>query len=424
MKANPASAALVMVGVGCLALSAPGVGGEVYWPLALLCALMGAALLTWAGAGASESGCYGGVITRSVRSRPLRWLLRILVFATAPLAGFGALAYAAASLRETVLANGSVPAVDWRRAAGTGLLGLAVVLTASAAHLTYSPPVYLWSVLLTASGLALFWSAAGNRAHADAYANFDHATVRAALGGLLACAGAALFAEHVLRLRDSGHVALASAAVIAVLVFVWEPWALRNRRLLERERLQRALAVERAELADQLHDSVLQTLALIQRRADEPATVEGLARRQERELRDWLLGRSAGREGTRLEPALRALVAELEDSFGIRVDLVTVGDAPLDQRAAALLAAAREALVNAARHAPGAPLAVFLSAGEDQLQIYVHDRGPGFDLGVIPADRHGISDSIIARMERNGGRAEISSRFGEGCEITLTMQRQ
>ena len=422
MNANPGSPALVLVGAGCLALSTLG-GGGVYWPLVLICALMGATLLTWARA-EGESGWYGGVITRSVRSEPLRWLLRALVLATAPLAGFGAVAYAAASLRDTVLANGSVPAVDWRRAAGTGLLGLAVVLTALTLHLTYSPPVYLWSVLLVASGLALFWGAAGNRTHQDAYANFDHATVRAALGGLLACAGAVLFAEHVLRLRDSGHVALASAAVIAVVVFVWEPWALRNRRLLDRERLQRALAVERAELADRLHDSVLQTLALIQRRVDEPATVEALARKQERELRDWLLGRGTDREADTLEAALRELVAEIEGSFATRVDLVTVGDAPVDPRAEALLAATREALVNAARHAPGAPVAVFLRAGADQLQIYVHDRGPGFDVGAIPADRHGISDSIIARMERNGGRAEVSSRPGEGCEVTLTMGRQ
>lgn len=417
---------MVALGCGCLALSTRSAGARssVYWPLALGCVLMGATLITWAGEAAGAAGWFGGVISRSVNSEPRRLLLRALVLVTAPVAGVGVLAYAAAALWDTARATDAVPAVDWRRAAGTGMLGLAVVLVAGASQLTYSPTVYLWPVLLVASGLALFWGASGNRPAKHTAAAFDHATVRAGIGALLACAGAALFVEHVLHLRDAGHVALASATVIVVLVFVWEPWALRNRKVLERERIERALAVERAELADQLHDSVLQTLALIQRRVDEPATVEALARKQERELRDWLLGRVVDREASSLESALRALVAEAEDNLRMQVDLVTVGDAPLDQRAEAMLAAAREALVNAARHAPGAAVGMFLRAGEEVVQIYIHDRGPGFDPTAIPADRHGISDSIIARMERNGGHAEVSSRPGEGCEVTMTMPRR
>jgi signal transduction histidine kinase len=189
--------------------------------------------------------------------------------------------------------------------------------------------------------------------------------------------------------------------------------------MLAAERGVRARAQERAEMADHLHDSVLQTLALIQLRAGDPAEVGGLARRQERELRDWLLGRPPDADVLTLAAGLRAVAAEIEDAHRAEVNVVTVGDTPLDERTRAVLAAAREALTNAARHAPGAAIFVFSRVDADGIDVFVHDRGPGFDIDGIPAQRRGVRESIIGRLDRVGGRAEIRSAPGGGCEVAL-----
>jgi signal transduction histidine kinase len=217
----------------------------------------------------------------------------------------------------------------------------------------------------------------------------------------------------------------ATAVALVVLVLVVGPRWLRTSRALAAERTDRARAQERAELADHLHDSVLQTLALIQRRAGDPAAVSTIARRQERELREWLLGESAAKPAEdSLAGALRATVAEVEDLHGARVELVIVGDAPLDERAQALLGATREALSNAARHAPGAPISLFAKVTPAAIEVFVHDRGPGFDPGAVPPERRGVRESIIARIERHGGVAEVRSAPGDGCEVTLRVDRR
>jgi signal transduction histidine kinase len=205
---------------------------------------------------------------------------------------------------------------------------------------------------------------------------------------------------------------------------IFGPRWLRNSRTVAAERARAARSDERAEVAGVVHDSVLQTLALIQSRADDPAEVRTLARAQERDLRARLFGEADpdGRPAS-IVAALRAMAAEVEDAHRIKIEIVTVGDAPLDEPAMALVAAAREALLNAVRHAPGAAVSLFAEVDDGRVSAYVRDRGPGFDLESIPEDRRGVTDSIVARMVRHGGHAAVRTAPGGGCEVSLVMER-
>ena len=177
-------------------------------------------------------------------------------------------------------------------------------------------------------------------------------------------------------------------------------------------------------MAAHLHDSVLQTLALMQRRADDPREVAALARRQERELRAWLLDRPPARAGESLAGALEAAAAKVEESHGGGIEVVTVGDCALDDRAEAVLAAAREAILNAAKFAGDAgPIDVFAEVTPQRIEVFVRDRGPGFDPGSLPDDRQGVRESIVGRMERHGGRTEIRTGADGGTEVELSLER-
>jgi signal transduction histidine kinase len=168
---------------------------------------------------------------------------------------------------------------------------------------------------------------------------------------------------------------------------------------------------------------VLQTLTLMQKRADDPREVATLARRQERELREWLFDEERSSEAS-FAAALRAAAEEVEDAHGIQVEVVEVGDAELDDSAVAVVAAAREAMTNAAKFAPDAgPVALYAEAENGRLEVYVRDRGPGFDPDALPADRRGVRESIVGRMERHGGTAKIDSAPGEGTEVELVLDR-
>ena len=223
-------------------------------------------------------------------------------------------------------------------------------------------------------------------------------------------------------LESAGSAALAAFVVTIALVLISAPlwWSMARR--LTAERVARARSQERAEVAAHLHDSVLQTLALVQRRADEPEEVARLARRQERELRSWLAGEGPARPGERLADALKTAAVEVEEQHGTQVEAVVVGDAPLDERLEALVAATREALTNAAKFASdGGPVRLYAEIEARQAKVFVDDRGPGFDTEAVSQDRRGIRESIIGRMERHGGRAEIRTGNGEGTEVELTM---
>ncbi len=248
--------------------------------------------------------------------------------------------------------------------------------------------------------------------------------LRVAAGMALVLGGVLLAVVGSTDVAYAGRVLAAVAAMLGGAIVVLAPWGVRFWRDLDAERAAGAREAERADIAAHLHDSVLQTLALIQRNSDDSAQVMRLARAQERDLRSWLYGGSrsggAGEGPLRLEQAVKQVAADVEDLHGVAVDVVVVGDRELDERGEALLAALREATVNAVRHA-GAPVTVYAESGPDGVEAFVRDRGPGFDLDGVPADRHGVRQSIIARMDRHGGSAQLRSTSGEGVEVRLSM---
>jgi len=189
---------------------------------------------------------------------------------------------------------------------------------------------------------------------------------------------------------------------------------------LRAEREGRIREQERAEVASMIHDQVLHTLALIQRNSTDIKEVQRLARGQERSLRNWLYKPTAS-PTERFAAALEQAAAEVEDTYAISVETVVVGDAECDDRVAALVAAAREALVNAARHAGVETISLYAEVEADELSVFVRDRGAGFDIDTVAESRHGVRGSIIGRMQRHGGHAEIRSAPGDGTEVRLTM---
>jgi signal transduction histidine kinase len=189
---------------------------------------------------------------------------------------------------------------------------------------------------------------------------------------------------------------------------------------LSDERRERIRSEEREEVAAHLHDSVLQTLALIQR-TDEPREMATLARSQERELRDWLYGGTSATDPTLLSTAVNDAAAEIERSHRVRIDVVTVGDRRLDDASRSLVFAAREAMTNAAVHGGVGRLSVYVESDADGVSAFVRDQGAGFDPARVCEDRHGIADSIRGRMARAGGAAEIVSSPGHGAEVRLRL---
>jgi signal transduction histidine kinase/phage shock protein PspC (stress-responsive transcriptional regulator) len=209
-------------------------------------------------------------------------------------------------------------------------------------------------------------------------------------------------------------VALAGLAVV-VAPLLWRVFS-----QLRSEREARIREQERAEIAAMVHDQVLHTLALIQRNAGNAKGVLRLARGQERSLRNWLY-KPAAVSCEVLSAALEEAVAEVEDTYAVAVESVVVGDLNVDDRVGALVAAAREAMVNAAKHAKVQTISLYAEVEPDKASVFVRDRGVGFDLSTVEADRHGVRGSIIGRMERHGGKAEIRSEPGDGTEVRLTM---
>ena len=234
-------------------------------------------------------------------------------------------------------------------------------------------------------------------------------------GIALAMAGAVVMLSHL----GSSNAFITPGAVAGALLLVLGPWVWQ----LVSERSERIRLAERAEIAARIHDSVLQTLALVQRHADDGPRVRSLARRQERELRRWLYGSGYGESST-LADALADAVADIEEAHAVRIELASSGDAPLTETLSQVVLAAREAMANAAKHSASDEISVFAEATAGAVSVFVRDRGAGFDPASVGADRRGISDSILARMTRAGGTATISSAPGEGTEIELTIPRE
>ncbi|MDR5712454.1 ATP-binding protein [Nesterenkonia flava] len=310
-------------------------------------------------------------------------------------------------------------------------------------HLTSSPEVLLGGLLLGAAGLLtlnllgagidwwlvgppaalvigvlLAWSqvdaatdpsARGTRRHAATLVQFGVGTVLV-LAALLVLAGGMVPAgELILGLVVAGMLLAGIALVLA-------PWLIRLYRTSNTERARAAAEAERADIAAHLHDSVLQTLAMIQKQRHDPAAVERLARSQERQLRSWLYRQHNGEPGT-LKDQLLAAAAELEELHSVPVEVVAVGESRCtDHRA--MVAAAREAIVNALKHA--GPASVYVESNEREDAVFVRDRGPGFDPDDVRQDRLGVRESIIGRMRRAGGEARIRSSE-RGTEVQLFM---
>lgn len=256
------------------------------------------------------------------------------------------------------------------------------------------------------------------------------AVVRIVAGVALVAAGITVV---ILNSGNLGDLQFAMFAVLAALIGVavlTVPFWLRLVRDLGEERRARIRTEERAEIAAHLHDSVLQTLALIQKQSDAPKEVARLARSQERQLRGWLYGASgyggelseAGeRSARRLSELLADVCGEVEDTFAISVQQVVVGDAGVDEAMLALVQATREAVMNAAKHARVEEVSVYAEVEPALVSVFVRDRGVGFELDAVPADRHGLAASIRGRMERNGGSAEVRTAPGQGTEVRLAM---
>jgi signal transduction histidine kinase len=256
-------------------------------------------------------------------------------------------------------------------------------------------------------------------------------------GILLVLGGVASFLAAHDALAQARAGALGIIAVLGGVLLVAGPWLLRVTRDLRAERRERIREQERAAVAAHVHDSVLQTLALLQARAGDPAAVRRLARQQERDLRDWLYGtgstgNTAGRAETDqqgLTRRLRVSCAEVEDDFGVGVDVVTVGDAALDaaalsaddDRVIALLGAMREAVVNAAKHSGEDTVSVYAESEPERVSIWIRDRGKGFDPDTVPEDRRGLRDSIRDRMQRAGGIVQVRTSPGGGTEVELSL---
>ena len=295
-----------------------------------------------------------------------------------------------------------------------------------------------WPLVVSGAGLVLIWRNAATdeqeimRHAAAPLASQISARGRSRLTARLAV-GAALLAGGMvaLLLGHPGHILLRQlggvALVIAAIVVLLGPWWLHIARDLVAERQARARAEERADMATRVHDSVLQTLALIQRRADDPQKVIQLARAQERELRALLFeGRapgSLGGEGMTLAEGVRLIQQEVEAQHGTSVEAVTVGDCELDDDLTALLTAAREATVNAVKWSGAPVVSLFAEVEPGEVSVFVRDRGRGFDPAAVPADRKGLAESVHARMARRGGSATVRSTPGEGTEVSLTMPR-
>ena len=252
------------------------------------------------------------------------------------------------------------------------------------------------------------------------------ALVRVLSGAALVIVGIALFLWRSVELSQMQFALLAVLATLAGVAVLTVPFWLGLVRDLGEERAARIRTEERAEIAAHLHDSVLQTLALIQKHTEAPREVLRLARGQERQLREWLypspkLG-VAG-EAVMLTDAIAEAAATVEDTFVVKIDQVVVGDAELDEPLNALVQAAREAMVNAAKHADVPEFSVYAEVEADRVNVFVRDRGKGFDPDAVSADRHGLADSIRGRMERNGGEVRLRTSPGEGTEVQLEMPR-
>ncbi|ADB30341.1 putative signal transduction histidine kinase [Kribbella flavida DSM 17836] len=312
------------------------------------------------------------------------------------------------------------------------VVGVGVLLLLQAAGLGIAGKMF-WPLVFAGTGLALIWRQADETQKA-AWTNKAptlgvlfgkggiKSIVRVLVGLVLIGTAVTVFLVQNNRLSMVGDVLVALLLAVVGLGVIAGPWVHRLSRDLNAERSERIRSQERADMAAHLHDSVLQTLALIQKQASDPRAVVRLARSQERDLRSWLYDEDDKTDQTLAGAAKRA-AAEVEDSHGVPVEVVTVGDCELTEELSAMVRAARESMVNAAKHSGADKIDVFVEVDGDRAEMFVRDRGKGFDTDGVPEDRLGLRHSVMGRMERHGGRATVRSSPETGTEVRLEMDR-
>jgi signal transduction histidine kinase/phage shock protein PspC (stress-responsive transcriptional regulator) len=395
----------------------------------------------------------GGVAAGLARhlALPVLWV-RVAFVVTAALGGMGIAFYAALWLLlpagthfetaapglESATRGGRRPGrirrlTDIGPIAALAALGIGLVFTMEA---LFGRGALIWPIAIGLAGIALLWRQADEAQRErwlDTTGRINPTRVILGDGGwasyarLAAGAGLIILALLLFALQR-GSVSLALDVTFAALIgvvgigIVVGPWIFRLATELTDERAERVRTQERADVAAHLHDSVLQTLALIQKNSGDAATVARLARAQERDLRAWLYAEESTDDRT-VASALRGVSAEVEDAHGVSVDVVTVGDCDYVEALRPVVAATREAVTNAAKHAGVPRVDVYAEITDRAVDVFVRDRGRGFDPAVTPEDRYGVRRSIIDRMQRHGGTGEIRSTLGEGTEVHLHLPR-
>ena len=383
-------------------------------------------------------GVAGGIGTHlGIQSNIVRVAFVVLSFA----AGFGLVVYLLTWLLAPLEpANAGVeprpPRIrrpTRRQLLGIGLMALGVLVVVSITGLWFGGE-HGWPVVLAAIGFAILWARSGDDGSGrwslsrlgtplESVVAGPISLPRLVIGSLLVLAGMGVFVAANTSLAAAGNVLLAMIVAIGGAALLAGPWVWNMGRQLVEERSSRVRSDARAEMAAHLHDSVLQTLALIQR-AKAPREMASLARTQERELRAWLYGRAPELAGVRLRDAIDSMAGRIERQDQVSVEAVVVGDAEMDDQLRALVNACTEAVANAARHSGSTSISVYVEVEDDRVSAFVRDQGVGFDPAVVPDDRRGIADSIVGRMERRGGSAEIHSRPGAGTEVVLRLPRK
>ncbi|MDQ4090999.1 MAG: PspC domain-containing protein [Actinomycetota bacterium] len=371
-------------------------------------------------------GVCGG-LGRAIGIDPL--VVRVALVALTVAGGTGALIYVLAWLllpedgTDRSLARAAVTdrGTNLGEVLAVASIVLGVILLVRATGIWFSD-AFVWPLLLAGVGLAVIWRQAGDRFRSSVpdLRSRRAALARIGVGVFLVVTGVGAFLAASDAFSAVRQGVMATAAIVGGLALITGPFWVRMGRDLATERRERIRSEERADMAAHLHDSVLQTLALIQRNADDPRAVVTMARRQERELRGWLFENEVDQPGAEtLAAALARAGAEVEGLHGVSVDVVAVGDRPLDDRLRALVAAAREAMVNAAKWSGDQTVSVYAEVREGEASVFVRDWGAGFDLEAVAPDRHGVRESIVDRMARHGGKAVVRTSPGEGTEVEL-----
>ncbi len=312
---------------------------------------------------------------------------------------------------------------DWTQFAAYGALILGLSFLTWASGLAKAA---LWPLVAGGLGAAVLWQQADRNQRQrwlrTTTVPLRRMWLRSLLGAFLVIGGIGGFVAQRVNATEARAVLIATAVILSGVAVIATPWLMRLWQDLDVERRERIRSQERAELAAHVHDSVLHTLTLIQRSAHDSREVQRLARSQERELRGWLYAPRADPDQT-LAAAVQKIAGEVEDDHGVPIEVVCVGDCSLTAALGAMLQAAREAMVNAAKYAEAPSVSVYAEVSGDDVAIYVRDRGKGFDLDAIPRDRMGVRGSIIGRMERSGGTATVRTAPGEGTEVRLELKR-